>query len=242
LKKKGLLDSLDRLEESTGEYLTIYVKPDSFPNYVLAVTEHGFSSQELKEALDSEDLLKKTESYGTGAAIFWSQSDTKYIIVPPFPIGENTTVRGRPETSQLRKLLKRDRMLGVILVNWGSYVIAVLRSDELLECKTGTGHIHKKHRKGGSSQKRFARRTEEQKREFLNRVVSRIDEKLSDHHLEEIFMGGNRLITGPLLQECLYLKPRTGLISRRFLSARYADRQTLAECVERIYSSALFIE
>ena len=61
-------------------------------------------------------------------------------------------------------------------------------------------------RKGGRSEKRFARRTEEQKRNFLRRVSNRIEEEFENYTLDYIFLGGNRLIRAPLLRECKYLQ------------------------------------
>jgi len=52
------------------------------------------------------------------------------------------------------------------VVAWETYSIGVFYRDNLAKSKTGTGYIHKEHRKGGRSEKRFARRTEEQKKDF----------------------------------------------------------------------------
>ena len=92
------------------------------------------------------------------------------------------------------KLLDRKYVIGVVLVTWGWYALGVFDGSSLVECKIGTGHIHKKHKKGGRSQKRFARRTEEQKKDFLRRVGNRIEERFGSFLPDYIFFGGNRLI------------------------------------------------
>jgi len=51
--------------------------------------------------------------------------------------------------------LEREHIIGVVLVTWGTYSIGVFHRDNLLKSKTGTGYIHKEHRKGGRSEKRF---------------------------------------------------------------------------------------
>ena len=130
--------------------------------------------------------------------------------------------------------------MGVALVTWGSYALGVFKDDELVKYKTGTGHIHKHHRKGGRSEKRFARRTEEQKKDFLRRVANRIDEGFREYHLEQIFLGGNRLITRPLLEESFYLKHEARRIAKRFLSVRYADRETLFKSIGEVGKSLFF--
>jgi peptide subunit release factor 1 (eRF1) len=75
----------------------------------------------------------------------------------------------------------------------------------MVKSKTGTRYIHEKHRKGGRGERRFARRTEEQKKDFLRRVSNRIEEEFENYMLDYIFLRGNRLSRAPLLRECKYL-------------------------------------
>ena len=51
----------------------------------------------------------------------------------------------------------------------GIYSIGVFHDDNLVNLERGMGHIHNEHRKGGSSAKRLARRTEEQKKAFFEK-------------------------------------------------------------------------
>jgi peptide subunit release factor 1 (eRF1) len=127
-----------------------------------------------------------------------------------------------------------------VLVTWGSYALGIFDAGNLVEWKTGTGYIHKKHRKGGRSQKRFARRTEEQKKDFLRRAGNRIDERLGSFAPDYIFFGGNRLILKPLIQECKYLQTKAGKISSRVLDVRYADREALVNSLAEITKSLVF--
>jgi len=53
-------------------------------------------------------------------------------------------------------------------------------------------------RKGGRSEKRFTRRIEEQKKDFLRKVSNRIEEEFKTYNLDCTFLGGNRLIHAPL--------------------------------------------
>jgi hypothetical protein len=239
LTKSKLLELLAELERSAGDFITIYVRPSSFPDYAIDVmAEHGIVG-ELREALNEESLLQESKRYQSGSIIFWSLAGIRHIVLPPFPVIEDRAVWGDAETSTARELLKREPLLGIVLVTWGSYALGVVRGDQLIEQKTGTGYIHKQHRKGGRSQKRFARRTEEQKNDFLRRVANRIEERFRTHSLEYIFFGGNRLIIKPLLEECPYLET-AGQISGRFFNVRHADRGTLLKSVEAVYRSLVF--
>jgi len=162
------------------------------------------------------------------------------MVLPPFPITEDKISIGELDTSILSQMLKRKYIIGVVLMTWGTYSIAVFQHDNLVKSKIGTGHIRKEHRKGGRSEKRFARRTEEQKKDFLRKVSNRIEEEFKDYKLDHIFFGGNRLIRTPWLRE--YKDPglETHKISQRVLNVRYADKEALTHSLREITNSLLF--
>jgi peptide subunit release factor 1 (eRF1) len=140
----------------------------------------------------------------------------------------------------LLETLERVYVIGVVVVTWGTYSIGVFHRDNPVKAKTGTGYIHKEHRKGGRSEKRFARRTEEQKKDFLRKVSNRIEEEFENYTLDYIFLGGNRLIRTPLLRECKYLQREAQKISQRALNLRYANREALNHSLRDITSSLVF--
>ena len=233
--KGKLLDFLTGLDSKGSDYLTVYLTPTSFTHQM---DEFGIETglvREVTDFLNDEAVTKEKERYQTGAVLFWSRSDARYLVIPPFPINRSGVFKDRPNTESLRQLLEKERALGAILLTWGWYAIGVFKNDKLIDSKIGTGHIHHKHRKGGSSQKRFARRTEEQKKDFLRRVSGHIEEKLQHHELEQIFFGGNRLILKPLCDECHNLS--LSQISPRLLNVRYADREALLGSLDEINKS-----
>ena len=239
--KKMMIDCLADLDSEHESYITLYLKPCSFPcranDFVAKIdTLPG----ELKEALANEAVVRECGRYQTGIVVFWGQNRHRIIVIPPFAVFEDRVLRDGPNTSLLRQTLEKGRFLGMVLVAWGSYALGVFRDDRLMRSKIGTGYIHKRHRKGGRSQKRFARRTEEQKKDFLRRVANRVDEEFRDCDFEQIFFGGNRLILKPLLEECPYLRIHVDRISKRFLNVRYADRQSLYLASEDVNESIVF--
>ena len=239
--RKRLLDYLDRIDAAGLEYLTVCMGPTSFESFF---DEHTAQltpfTGEIEDAFSDEAVLREVRRYGTGVVVFWSSHGDKRIVIPPLPLFKDGIFHGRPQTSSLKQLLLRKRVLGVLLVTWGWYAVGVFGGDALLEYKTGTGHIHKRHRKGGRSEKRFARRTEEQKKEFLRRVSNRVEEKFSGYNLEHVFFGGNRLILKPLIEECPRLRNEAQHISGRHLNVRYADRDALLGSLDEIYKSVVF--
>ena len=230
LSKKKLYSLLAELKTSPGDYTSLYVEPSSFPHYIDELSlepKYSICVAEIREAINTKAVIGEAERYNTGAAIFWQENGNKYIVLPPFPLTENKLSLGELDTSLLHETLERKYTIGVVLVAWGSYSIGIFHHDELIESKTGTGYIHKEHRKGGRSEKRFARRTEEQKKDFLRKVSNRIEERFKNYNLAYIFFGGNKLIHKLLLKECPYLKQGTHKFSPRILDVRYADKEAL---------------
>lgn len=240
--KVGLQRFLASLVTSAGDSVTAYITPVSFPGYSESLTlrrKYDAGVAEIREAVKSAAVIDAAGKYGTGAAIFWSEFG-KQIILPAFPVARNEVSEGKLDVSVLRELLDRKYIIGVVLVTWGRYALGVFDGSSLVECKIGTGHIHKEHKKGGRSQKRFARRTEEQKKDFLRRVSNRIEERFGSFLPDYVFFGGNRLILKPLIQESRYLQTRTDKISSRILNVRYADKEALAGSLAEINKSVVF--
>ncbi len=197
-------------------------------------------ANEIRESVNIKTVAQAVERYDTGAAIYWQENGNKYIVLPPFPITEDKISLGKFDASSILEALEKVYVIGVVLVTWGTYSIGVFHRDNLIKSKTGTGYIHKEHRKGGRSEKRFARRTEEQKKAFLRKVSNRIGEEFKNYTLDYIFLGGNRLIRTPLLKECKYLQREAQKISRRVLNIRYADKETLSHSLREITNSLTF--
>lgn len=242
--KKGLYHFLSSLEAQAEDFVTAYAAPSDFPDFIGKLPlepKYSAYADEIKSAVKTESVLNGARRYETGVAIFWSNVGSKYIVLPPFAIAESKVSVGKLDASVLHGVLERRYVIGVVLVAWNSYAIGVFDAGNLVEWKTGTGHIHKEHKKGGRSQKRFARRTQEQRKDFLRRVANRIEEKFGGCALDHIFFGGNRLIAKPLVRESKYLQSNAYRISPRILDVRYADREALTNILAEITNSVVFI-
>ena len=243
LSKTRLYELLSRLESSPGDYVSLYIKPSSFPycmNGLSLPPQYNTYAHEIKESVNIKAVAQAVEKYNTGAAIYWQKNGNKYMVVPPFPITEDKISPGKFDASPLLETLEREHIIGVVVVTWGTYSIGVFHRYNLVKSKTGTGYIHKEHRKGGRSEKRFARRTEEQKKDFLRKVSNRIEQEFVNYTLDYIFLGGNRLIRTPLLRECKYLQKEAQKISQRILNLRYTDKEVWTHSLKEITSSVVF--
>jgi len=241
--KTRLYELLSRIESSRGDYVSLYIQPSSFPHLINGLFLHPqykTYAHEIKESVNVKAVAQAIERYNTGTAIYWQKDGNKYIVLPPFPITEDKISPDEFDASPLLETLERAYIIGVVVVTWGTYSIGVFHRDDLVKSKTGTAYIHKEHRKGGRSEKRFARRTEEQKKAFLRKVSNRIEEEFENYTLDYIFLGGNRLIRAPLLRECKYLQREAQKISQRTLNLRYADKEALNHTLIEIMSSLVF--
>jgi hypothetical protein len=240
--KAGLHRFLTSIVTSAQDSVTVYITPASFPDYAESLMlgrKYDTHGAEIREAVKTGAVINGAGKYGTGAAIFWGGLG-KQIVLPSFPIAQNEVSEGKCDTSVLHEVMDGKYLIGVVMVTWGWYALGLFDGSNMVECKIGTGYIHKKHKKGGRSQKRFARRTEEQKKDFLRRVGNRIDERFGSYLPDHIFFGGNRLILKPLIQESRYLQTRTDKILPRILNVRYANREALVGSLAEINKSLVF--
>ncbi|MBN2186787.1 MAG: hypothetical protein JW732_04975 [Dehalococcoidia bacterium] len=225
LTKKSYIPLVE-LKNNPRDYITLHVKPPPFPHHVdelLLEPEYNIYADEIKRVVNIKTVVQETEKYNTGAAIFWQENGNKHIALPPFPIIENKVSRGELAPSLHIEAKEREYVVGIILVAWSSYSIGILQGDDLAESKTGTEYIHKKHRKRGRSERRFARWAEKQERDFLKKVSSRIEERFKNYTIDPIFFERNRLGHKPLLQKCTYLNLKTYKTPKRILNIKYTS-------------------
>lgn len=141
----------------------------------------------------------------TGAVIFWGPS-RKLLIRPPFPFTEQYITPGG-DSEPLRLLLEHDFTIAVVLVRLGAFAIGVWQGESLLTSKTGTGLVHGRHRKGGSSQRRFERHREKQVDVFLERVCGHARQQIGPYikQLDYFVFGGAWTTFATLRKECPFL-------------------------------------
>lgn len=105
---------------------------------------------------------------------------------PPFP----------PLRGDLLEHVARERVVGVLLVRLGGHAAAVFRGRALVDSKVGAKPVHGRHRAGGSSSGRFARRRAGQARVALQaaaEVAVRVLRAPAEAgELEAVVLGGDR--------------------------------------------------
>ena len=161
---------------------------------------------EIKEKPFPDELAQVIATSKKGAVLFWGK-ERKYLVLPPFPFRERTMFDGYI-TEPLQLLIESDAIIGLILVHLGTYAIGICQGEHIISSKVGTGLIHGRHKKGGSSQQRFQRRRQKQVQEFLDRVCTHVREQFEPHmkQLDYIVYGGPYQTILQLQKRCPLLK------------------------------------
>jgi peptide subunit release factor 1 (eRF1) len=99
--------------------------------------------------------------------------------------------------------VSRDRVVGVLLVRLGGFAAGVFSGRRLVASKVGQRPVHGRHRAGGSSQQRFARRREGQARVALEAAADVAARVLLEHRrdLEAVVLGGDRRALAAVMEE-----------------------------------------
>jgi Actinobacteria/chloroflexi VLRF1 release factor len=137
---------------------------------------------------------------------------------PPFPplAAEVRGSRNGFDPAPLLDHVRRERTVGVLLVRLGGHAAGVLEGDRLVDSKVGSRLVHGRHRKGGSSSGRFARRREGQARVALEQAAEVAARVLLDRELDAVVLGGDRRALETVLADPR-LRPLRPLAAERVL-------------------------
>jgi VLRF1 release factor-like protein len=137
---------------------------------------------------------------------------------PPFPPLAGTGDRDGFDPAPLLEHALRDRVVGVILVRLGGHAAGVFSGRRLVASKVDSRNVHGRHRAGGSSQRRFARRREGQARVALEAAADVAARVLLPHvgDLDAVVLGGDRRALAEVLADPR-LRPLARLAQDRVL-------------------------
>jgi hypothetical protein len=131
---------------------------------------------------------------------------------PPFPPLSGKGVEG------LLAHVRRERVVGVILVRLGGHAAGVFSGRRLVDSKVDNRFVKGRHKKGGSSQRRFERRREEQARMSLEQAADTAARVLLPHRadLDALVVGGDRAALREVLGD-IRLRPLRALLAEDVL-------------------------
>ncbi len=236
LNRVRIMAFLDELAGTpVNEAVTLYIPPNT------SVEELGNSFKKISEPTNvMAELTKIAGSSKTGAVIFWGK-ERKLAVLPPFPITERQ-IYLFVDTQELRSIIEHDRRIALVLVRLGSYAVGVCEGEKMVGIKVGTGLVHGRHHKGGSSAHRFERHRDKQIEYFLTRVCQRSRERIEPYvkSLDYVVYGGARTTIQLLKKQCSFI----GRLETPALPPLYdipEPRQAVLEdAVKRVWSSTVY--
>jgi peptide subunit release factor 1 (eRF1) len=227
-----MLDFLDELAVIKGKAISLYIPQGTSQAGVENLLGQVFAATAIPPG-----VAEVMAGSGVGAAFFWSPPQM-YLVLPPLPIAEEYITSGY-DIGPLRSLLSQDFLIALVLVRLGAYSIGICRGIELIDSKTGTGLVHARHKKGGSSQARFARHREKQIEQFLNRVCGHARERIEPHarSLDYIIYGGARTTILSLRKQCPFLSQFEDRILRMLLDIPEPRQVVLEKAIGTVWST-----
>jgi peptide subunit release factor 1 (eRF1) len=227
-----MLDFLDELASTKDKAISLYL-----PHGMSQARVENLLGQVFAATAIPPGVAEVMAGSGIGAAVFWNPLQT-YLVLPPFPIVEEY-ITDSYDVGPLRSLLSQDFLIALILVRLGAYSIGICRGTELIDNKTGTGLVHARHKKGGSSQARFARHREKQIEQFLVRVCSHVREHIEPHarSLDYLVYGGARTTILSLRKRCAFLSQFEDRILRMLLDIPDPRQAVLEKAIGTIWST-----
>jgi hypothetical protein len=234
LGKNKLLRLLGALEAAPGAAVSMYVPPET-------------SEAEIERVLgivpgmgDALAIVAEEASRSaTGGVVLWGDAG-RHLVVPPFPVGEKHLSSGY-DVGPLRSMLEQELVIGLVLLRLGAYAVGVYRGDRCLTSKVGTGLVHARHRKGGSSQQRFARRRLNQMDALFDRVCGRVEERLGPYasELDYVVYGGERHTLLAFRRHCDFLRKLDDRVLPSLLNIREPKQASLEAALDGVWCSRL---
>lgn len=172
-------------------------------------------------------IVKQVPKFKTGVALFFG-CESGIAILPPFPIRSNRECNF-VDIDPLLSIVRDTMTVGVILLRLGVYAVGVIKGDDLLVSKTGTRYVRNRHRKGGSSQRRFERNRERWIKGLFDKVCSVTEDIFRPHKsdIDYFVMGGEKHTLSGFMEQCNYINQTDIEILERRVDVKKPDRNSL---------------
>jgi len=184
-----------------------------------------------------DDAIDAIQASETGAILFWSPPEAR-LVLPPFPVESEATSPGW-DTSLLRPVLEGRWTVLVLLLRLSGFAVGIFEGEHLVLSKTGTRFVKGRHKRGGSSSARFARRREDQARMLFDKAAETLQERVEAYtgNLTHLILGGDRLTLLGFEKRCPFLQRLDVVRLHRILNVERPSLNALNALPRQIYMS-----
>ena len=232
--KPRTLALLDDIRDSGWCRHTVYIPPSACADDMRHPAPHTLGTSWLNVV----DLLPHSEA---GVGLFLGE-DRAVAVLPPFPLPDPMG-RSGAYVVPLVDLLESRFVTGVVLLRLGRYAVGVLRGERLVASKTGTRYVKRRHRAGGSSQRRFERSRERLVRELFDKTceVSRTVLSPYETEIDYLLTGGERHTLNRFVKRCRYMQDLAPRTLRRVLDVDRPGQRALEGAVTEVWKSRVLV-
>jgi peptide subunit release factor 1 (eRF1) len=158
-------------------------------------------------------------------------ADETLVVRPPFGLGHEGSYE-EVWLGPLFEALARDYVVAVLLVRLGGFAVGVFDGEGLVASKVGTRFVKGRHKKGGSSSGRFARRREEQARALVEAAAETAVRVLEPwrERVEFVALGGERRA----VEAVLAAEPGLGWLAERHVGRFFTVGDPRLRDLERL--------
>lgn len=234
--KARLLRLLDETAGADWVCRTIYLTAEA-----AAQVKAGRGAR-VAGAADDEALCLAMDAVGqtdTGLALLLGERRA-IAICPPFPLSVDARRDGM-DAAPLRRLLRAEFVVGVVLLRLGRYAVGVVRDERLLASKTSARYVKNRHRAGGQSQRRFERSRERLVRELYDKTCETARTIFAPFELDYIMLGGEGGTLKGFAQRCRCMRQFGGKALARRLAVDQPNQKALNGIAFEVYKSRVYL-
>ncbi len=234
--KPRLLRLLSEIGASAEYGHTAYLTPAS-----LAEVARSRLAPAPARGAELASIAEHARESATGLVAFWGEGSA-IAIVPPFPVAGDQAHDGA-NVAALVELLRRELLVGIVLLRLGRYAVGVLRGDVLLDSRTGSRFVKGRHKAGGQSQRRFERIREGQVRELFDDACEVARRVLGpyERQLDYLLLGGERHTLRAFRERCQYVQGFGDRLLGRVLQVDRPGREELEGIGREVWKGQVLV-
>ena len=168
-------------------------------NFIVELLPAGYSLGEKWSSLPKSAQSDENGIILISSVVAPSVLQPRLALLPPFPISESSEASS---FSDLRVLISKHHVVGIILLRLGHWAVAIAEDGKLVVTKTGSRYVKSQHKKGGQSSNRFRRGREKWIRELFDQAGEVASARFRDYpgHIDYLSLGGDRVVLGRFLK------------------------------------------